>query len=559
MPRSRFAGYKFCQLIRWVSFVSGLTRTMIFSYFWVQILLMKGKFILVISLCLTMLACAKRQQPAGPPNIIFILSDDHAKRALSIYDTALINTPHLDRIGREGMRFDRAFVTNSICAPSRAVFLTGKYSHINGLRDNRDEFDGSQPTFPKYLQQAGYQTALIGKWHLKTAPTGFDYWNILIDQGHYYNPDFIENGDTSRREGYVSDLITDYALRYLNQRQPDKPFLLLYWHKTPHRNWMPDIQDLPEFTRTYPEPATLFDKYTTRTSAAHAQDLSIRNMFMSSDMKLLPDYYENEEGSGGAGPDYDAKKDWEAIRARMTPQQRAAWDAHYQKINEEYRRNPPQGDDLTRWKYQRYLQDYLGTVRSLDRNVGRLLEYLDDQNLTENTLVIYGSDQGFFLGEHGWYDKRFMYEETLGTPLLMRWPGTIEPGAVNSDLVLNLDVAPTLLEVAGIPDPGDMQGRSLIPVLRGETPADWRTSFYYHYYEFPHGWHSVKKHEGVRTATQKLIRFYGEREEYELYDLDQDAQEMQNLSGTEAYRHAENNLKQLLQEHREKLMVKDDQ
>ena len=519
---------------------------------------MRGKIILVISLILAVLACSKRQQSAGPPNIIFILSDDHAKRALSIYDTTLISTPHLDRIGREGMRFDRAFVTNSICAPSRAVFLTGKYSHINGLRDNRDEFDGGQPTFPKYLQQAGYQTALIGKWHLKTAPTGFDYWNILIDQGHYYNPDFIENGDTSRREGYVSDLITDYALNYLNQRQPDKPFLLLYWHKTPHRNWMPDIQDLPELTHNYPEPPTLFDDYTSRTSAAHAQDLSIRNMFMSSDMKLLPEYYENEEGSGGAGPNYDAKKDWEAIRARMTSQQRSAWDAHYQKINEEYRRNSPQGDDLTRWKYQRYLQDYLGTVHSLDRNVGRLLKYLDEQNLAENTIVIYGSDQGFFLGEHGWYDKRFMYEETLGTPLLMRWPGTIQPGSVNTDLVLNLDVAPTLLEMAGIPDPGDMQGRSLIPVLNGKTPGDWRTSFYYHYYEFPHGWHSVKKHEGVRTATQKLIRFYGEREEYELYDLDQDPQEMHNLAGTETYRNAENNLKQLLQKHRRTLKVKDE-
>lgn len=511
-------------------------------------------FILII-FCLAISFCSNPKTHDIKPNIIFILSDDHAKKALSIYDTSLISTPHLDRIGREGLRFNRAFVTNSICAPSRAVFLTGKYSHLNGLRDNRDEFDGSQPTLPKYLQQAGYKTALIGKWHLKTSPTGFDYWNILVDQGHYYNPDFIENGDTTRRLGYVSDLITDYAIDFLNQRPADQPFCLLYWHKSPHRNWMPDTKDLPEFERTYPEPATLLDDYKTRTSAAHTQDLSIKNMFLSLDMKLLPGSYTEEDGSGGGGEGYNAIQDWKDTRARMTAEQLAAWDEHYNQVNADYQRIKPQGEALTRWKYQRYMQDYLGTVRSLDNNVGRLLNYLDEHGLTENTIVIYGSDQGFFLGEHGWYDKRFMYEETLSMPFLMRWPGIIAPGRTNNDLILNLDLTPTLLDIVGLPQPAELQGRSFLPILKGETPKDWRSSFYYHYYEFPHGWHSVKKHEGVRTATQKLIRFYGESEEFELYDLDQDPQELNNLMGNEAYQAAGNNLKKLLQEHRENLKV----
>ncbi len=459
-------------------------------------------------------AAPAAQEAAARPNIVFIFSDDHAWQALSAYGhpAKLLETPHLDRIAREGMRFDRCLVTNSICGPSRAVILTGKYSHLNGFYNNsNNRFDGSQVTFPKLLQAAGYQTAIVGKWHLVTDPTGFDYWEILPGQGAYYNPPMIKGGQRVKHEGYTSDIIADLSLDWLkNRRDPSKPFLLMSQHKAPHREWSPALRHLGhDNDRKYPEPENLFDDYSGRGKAELTQDMSIEKTMTPRDLKLAPP------------PDLNAE-------------QRKAWDAYYNPRNEAFKAANPQGKDLVRWRFNRYMHDYLGCVKAVDEAVGRILDYLKEAGLEKNTLVVYSSDQGFFLGEHGWFDKRWIYEESLRTPLVARWPGVTKPGSVSGQIVSNLDFAQTFLEAAGVAAPAEMQGRSLVPILKGQAPADWRKSFYYHYYEFP-GPHSVRKHYGVVTDRYKLVRFYEPETDYwELFDREKDPLEMKSVHGDPA-------------------------
>lgn len=480
------------------------------------------------------------------PNIIFLMADDHAFQAISAYGSRLIKTPNIDRLASEGMRFDRAFVTNSICAPSRAVILTGKFSHLNGLRDNRQVFDGSQQTFPKIMRAAGYQTAMIGKWHLKSPPTGFDYWEVLPDQGHYYQPDFRTPAGIIRRQGYVTDIITDLAIDWLDKkRDKDRPFMMMCHHKAPHREWMPGPDHLKDFKdKPLPEPQTLFDDYSNRGRAAREAEMRIsEHMGWTNDHKIPPEvrdrlgfkdfmaWYENA---------------YRANYGRMSDEEKKNWDAVFGPINAEFEKNTPRAQELIRWRYQRYMQDYLACIQSVDDNVGRLLDYLDKSGLKNNTLVMYTSDQGFYLGEHGWFDKRFMYEESFRTPLLARWPGRITPGTVNDNLVQNLDFAETMLDVAGLPVPQDMQGKSLLPLFDGST-ENWRDAIYYHYYEYP-GIHMVKRHYGVRTSRYKLIHFYYDVDEWELYDLEKDPQELKNVYGDPAYTTVQAELHQRLRE-----------
>lgn len=502
---------------------------------------MKYYYLIYLTFALIFVNCS-RQSPK--PNIIFIMADDHAEKAISAYGYDFIETPNIDRLANEGMRFENSFVTNSICAPSRATILTGKYSHINGKKDNADIFDSDQQTFPKLLQKAGYQTAVIGKWHLKSEPVGFDYWNILPDQGVYYNPTFIEMGDTVQYEGYVTDLITDIVLKKLEERDKTKPFCYLYYHKAPHRNWMPALRYIKEFTqKKYDLPDNFYDDYSYRGSAAHEQDMEIRNMFFSSDMKLHPKTYMGYDKHTGGFADFNALADWELFYSSFTPEQKAEWDKYYDPINEEFKKMQPRGNELTEWMFQRYMQDYLGCIASIDENIGRLLDYLDKEGLSENTIVIYTSDQGFYLGEHGWYDKRFMYEQSLSMPLIIKYSGYVKPSTVSNELVLNLDMAPTLLELAGVDIPKDMQGASLAQILNGESPGNWRNSIYYHYYEYPHGWHKVKKHYGIRTDRYKLIHFYDDVDEWELYDLEEDPNEMNSLVNNPDYDYLVDSLK----------------
>jgi arylsulfatase A-like enzyme len=447
---------------------------------------------------------------AKRPNVIFIMSDDHDGQAISCYGSKVNQTPNVDRIAKEGMRFEHCFCTNSICAPSRAVILTGKYSHLNGVKDNVDKFDGAQQTGPKLLQQAGYETAIIGKWHLKTDPTGFDYWNILIDQGVYYNPPLIEMGQRKKHEGYVTEIITDLALQWLKGRKGDKPFYLMMHHKAPHREWEPAPKYLTlNEDKEIPEPPTLFDDYAGRGRAAHEQDMTIARTMNDKDVKLTPP-------------------------TGLTPEQKAKWDAAYGPKIKAFKEANLQGKDLIRWKYQRYMHDYLACIASVDDSVGQVLDYLRQAGLADNTIVIYTSDQGFYLGEHGWFDKRWMYEKSLHMPLLVRYPKEIKAGSVNRDMVMNLDFAETFLDYAGARVPDDMQGRSLRPILQGQTPSDWRKSIYYHYYEYP-AVHSVKRHYGIRTERYKLIHFYFDIDEWELYDLKNDPDEMHNVYNDPAY------------------------
>jgi arylsulfatase A-like enzyme len=463
---------------------------------------------------LLMASCSSK---SARPNLLFIFSDDHAYQAISAYGGRLASvapTPNIDRIAHEGVLFQKCYVTNSICAPSRATVLTGKHSHLNGVLDNRMSFDSQQQTFPKLLRQTGYETAIVGKWHLKSKPTGFDYWQVLPGQGHYYNPDFKTPSGTHQETGYVTDLITDKALSWLeNRNEKSKPFMLMLQHKAPHREWEPGPKHLDLFKDIkFPEPPNLFDDYQGRGTAAKKQDMSIeKTMRLAADLKVWG------EEKGGA---------WKRTYGRMNEEQRKAWDAAYDPVIQEFKQSNLSGKELVRWKYQRYLQDYLRCIRSVDENVGRVLDYLEASGLAENTLVVYNSDQGFYLGEHGWFDKRFMYEESYKTPLVMRWPKVIDPGRIDSHLVSNLDFAQTFLDLAGKEPPADMQGRSLKPLLLGTSIDNWRKSLYYHYYEYP-AVHSVRRHEGVATVRYKLIHFY-DLGEWELYDLKTDPREMQN-------------------------------
>jgi len=469
--------------------------------------------------------CIKNKNgTSDKPNILFIMSDDHASHAIGCYGSRLNQTPNIDRIAQKGVRFDNCFCTNGICAPSRAVILTGKHSHINGVRDNRLAFDGSQETFPKLLQSAGYQTALIGKWHLKSDPTGFDYWNILPGQGHYYNPDLIEMGMEKRVDGYVTDILTGTALDYLkNKRDKSKPFLLMFHHKAPHRNWQPPLRYLTKFDDVdFPEPANLFDDYATRSAAASEQEMTLKEHMQ---------------------PDYDLKMG--DAPERMTEEQKKAWNEVYGPKKDNYEQENPEGDDLVRWKYRRYMQDYLGCIAAVDDSIGKILDYLDDSGLAANTLVVYTSDQGFYLGEHGWFDKRFMYEESLKMPLLVCYPDLASPASVNQDMVSNLDFAPTFLDLAGVNIPPEIQGRSFKNILKGKEIKDWRESFYYHYYEYP-AVHMVKRHYGIRTKQYKLMHFYYDIDAWELYDLEKDPLEMNNVYGDPAYQEIAQDLKKEL-------------
>jgi arylsulfatase A-like enzyme len=496
-----------------------------------------------------MAACSSHEPPPAKPNILFVFTDDHAPHAVGAYGSRINETPNMDRIAKEGMIFHNAFVTNSICAPSRAVILTGKHSHVNGILDNRQRFDGTQMTFPKLLQQHGYQTAIIGKWHLKTEPTGFDYWEVLPGQGNYYNPDFRTQEGTVTYTGYVTDIITEKVLGWLKSgRDQEKPFMLMYQHKAPHREWAPGPDHLTLYDDVQiPEPETLFDDWEGRTSAAKTQEMTIaEHMRLHYDLKVLPTEEEARDGLGAT-----------ALRLyeRMNDEQKAAWDRAYVPKNEAFRKAGLEGDDLVRWKYQRYIKDYLRTIASVDDNLGRVLDYLDASGLAENTIVIYSSDQGFYLGDHGWFDKRWMYEESLRMPLLVRWPGVVAPGSENYDLVQNLDFAETFLDAAGVEIPADMQGQSLVPLLRGEKPPVWRDSIYYQYYEFP-GAHSVARHYGIRTRQHKLIYYY-QIDEWELFDLTKDPDEMKSVYSDTEYAGVVSDLKVRLKQLREKYRVPD--
>jgi arylsulfatase A-like enzyme len=455
------------------------------------------------------------------PNILFIMADDHAWQAVSAYGESrhLIQTPNLDRLANEGMRFDRCLVVNSLCGPARASIITGTYSHINGFYNNSNcRFDGAQTTYPKLLQQAGYQTAMIGKWHLESDPTGFDHWEILPEQGIYYNPPMICDGKKVRHQGYVTEIVTDLSLDWLKNRDTNKPFMLLCWHKAPHRNWQPALKDLDfDHDRQYPLPETLYDDYSGRGQAEHDQDMMIAStMTLKSDNKLA------------TPPD-------------LSSEQAKIWNAYYAPRNAAFQKQNPTGKELTAWKYNRFMHDYLGCIKGVDDNVGRLLKYLDDTGLASNTIVVYSSDQGFFLGEHGWFDKRWIFQESARTPLLVRWPSVVKAGSTNGSLVSSIDLAETFLEAAGAKIPDRMQGRSLLPIFAGTTPADWRKAFYYHYYEFAE--HRVRPHYGVITDRYTLAHFYWPDVDYwELFDREKDPQEMKSVFGNPAYAEVQTNL-----------------
>ncbi len=503
--------------------------------------------IFVLAACQT--KTQKEEQKAKRPNIIFMMSDDHAYQAISAYSDKLTQTPNIDRIAKEGMIFKNACVTNSICAPSRAVILTGKHTHINGKTDNYFPFDTTQVTFPQLLQEAGYQTAMFGKLHFGNSPKGFDQFKILPGQGAYYNPDFITKNDgTIRVEGYTTDIITDMTINWLDkERDAEKPFMLFYLHKAPHREWLPAERHYKEFTKkTFPEPETLFDNYEGRGTAAKTAEMNLlTHMNWAGDSKIEPALM--DELRIPETCDWD-KSAFAREVGRQNPEQRAKWDAVYGPINEDFRKNYKNMSkkDLMKWRYQRYMQDYLGTIAAVDEGVGTVLDYLDDKGLSENTIVVYTSDQGFYLGEHGWFDKRFIYDESFKTPLLVRWPNVITPNTTNTQMVQNLDFAQTFLEAAGLKAPEDMQGESLVPLFKGET-ENFRDAAYYHYYEYP-SVHMVKRHYGIVTEEYKLIHFYYDVDEWELYDRKKDKNEMTNVYDDPAYAEIVKDLTQQLKD-----------
>lgn len=466
------------------------------------------------------------------PNIIYIMSDDHALGAVSSYGHKvgkLAPTPNIDRIARNGVRFENSFVNNSLCGPSRATMFTGKFSHINGFAYNGQVFDGTQDTWINTLQNNGYTTAAIGKWHINLTPDGFkfDHWEVLNDQGEYYNPDWITKDGVTMEEGYTTDQVTEKTITWLDkQRDTSKPFALIMHHKAPHRNWMP----APEYTRLFenvefPVPENYFDDYEGRV-AAERQTMNIyRDAQEGHDLKMTT----------GVGETEWREDIWPHLLARLTPEQRAEWDAAYQKRNDDMNANEDKWteEEIAIWKYQRYMQDYLATIRSVDDSVGEVLDYLEANNLFDNTIVVYTSDQGFYMGEHGWFDKRFMYEQSFQTPLVMQYPAKIKSGTVVNELVQNIDYAPTFLDYAGVTPYEGIQGESLAPVIAGEA-EDWRTSLYYHFYEDP-AMHDVGRHYGVRDDRYKLIHFYFNMDEWEFYDLENDPQEMNNAINDPQY------------------------
>ena len=454
------------------------------------------------------------------PNILYIMSDDHAAHAISAYGSRINQTPQLDRIAQEGMRFDHCFCTNSICTPSRATILTGLYSHENGVRTLADHLDHNLLTFPQLLRAAGYQTAIVGKWHLghgrRWDPAGFDYWSVLPDQGEYFDPPMYEMGQRRVFPGYATDIITDLSLDWLGRRDPERPFFLMCHHKAPHRPWRPDAKHAQLYEDVeLPLPPTFADDYATRPAAAAAH-MRIARDLTAEDLK-------------------------QPVPAGLS------------------------SAEQNEWKYQRYIKDYLRCVASIDDNVGRLLEYLDAEGLRENTVVVYTSDQGFFLGDHGWYDKRFMYEESLKMPLLVRYPREVAPGSVSAAMALNVDFAPTFLDLAGVGIPETFQGTSLRPLLGGTTPPDWQTTMYYRYWMHLDEPHRVWAHYGVRSERYKLIYYYGEAlgaagahdrptpKTWELFDLQEDPYELHNRYDDPAYQAVVAELKAELQRLQDRL------
>jgi len=489
-------------------------------------------------------ACSDKDER---PNILFIMSDDHAYQAISAYDDRLIQTPNIDRIADEGILFTNACVTNSICAPSRAVILTGKHSHLNGKIDNHAKFDTTQVTFPQLFQKAGYQTAMYGKLHFGNNPKGVDDFWILPGQGDYINPKFLGKEKDTLITGYVSDVITDLTLNWFKtKRDKSKPFMMMYLHKAPHRAWWPSPEKFAEFyEKTFPEPETLFDDYSNRGTAAKTAEMNLlTHMQYMHDSKVRPSVIEE---MGKVEPEIVyIKGDGSLMRptargfygpfGRANEEQKKKYDVTLDKISADFKENWPTMNDTQKmkWKFQRYMQDYLATISSVDDNVGRVLDYLEETGLDDNTIVVYTSDQGFYLGEHGWFDKRFIYDESFKTPLMIKWPNKIKPGITNDEMVQNLDFAQTFLEAAMIDVPDDMQGESLMPLLKGENDKWTREEVYYHYYEYP-SVHMAKRHYGIVTKEFKLVRFYYDVDEWELYDRLNDPNEMNNVYDDPAY------------------------
>jgi len=506
------------------------------------------------------LGCFNSAETETPPNILFIMSDDHAYQAISAYDDRLIQTPNIDRIANEGMIFKNACVTNSICAPSRAVILTGKHSHLNGKIDNHAKFDDSQITFPQLFQKAGYQTAMFGKLHFGNNPKGVDDFLILPGQGDYINPKFLGKDKDTIITGYVTDVITDLTLDWFKtKRDKKKPFLMMYLHKAPHRAWWPSPEKFAEFyEKEFPEPETLFDDYSGRGTAAKTAEMNIlTHMQYMHDSKVRPSTIKE---MGKVEPEIVyVKGDGSLMRpseqgfyrpfGRANKEQKKKYDVTLDKISEDFKTNWPKmnNEEKMKWKFQRYMQDYLATISSVDDNVGRVLNYLQETGLDENTIVVYTSDQGFYLGEHGWFDKRFIYDESFKTPLMIKWPNVIKPGTSSEEMVQNLDFAQTFLEAAMIKAPDDMQGESLIPLLKGD-PKKWnRDAVYYHYYEYP-SVHMAKRHYGIVNKEFKLVRFYYDVDEWELYDRLKDPYEMNNVYNDPGYKEVVEKLTEELKE-----------
>ena len=533
------------------------------------------------------------QNAGDRPNILYIMCDDHAMAAISAYGSPiskLAPTPNIDRLAERGMKFNEAFVENSLSTPSRACLMTGLYSHQNGQRQLAEGIDTTKVFFSEMLQQAGYETAVVGKWHMGCRPKGFDYYHILNNQGQYYNPTFASTGhyrEFKQEMGYATDLITDHAIEYLDGRDKSKPFCLLVHHKAPHRIWMPNTKYVDKYANVnFPLPETFWDDYATRGSAASTQKMTISEyMEMVRDLKV-PELYDPSTPEGR-----DSYAGLMGEINRMTPKQREAIDAYYLPRNRDFLSKNLTGKDLVEWKYQNYIRDYMAVIASVDESVGRLLDYLDKNGLTDNTIIVYTSDQGFYLGEHGWFDKRFMYEESFHTPLIISYPKHIQPGTVCNQMVQNIDFAPTFLDLAGLKKPEYMPGTSLQPLFAEGQTKKWRKSLYYHYYDYP-TYHMVRKHDGVRTERYKLIHFYGKGGErgiyenkyqcmpgtseyncfkylqginyisddadvdyFELYDIQSDPNELHNIYGQPGTEKVEKELKKLLAKYRKDLKV----
>lgn len=526
--------------------------------------LINAGYLITPAILLASCGAGQKESPADnkPLNIIHIMTDDHSYQTLSAYGHALgklAPTPNLDKLAAQGMLFRQAFVENSLSTPSRACLMTGLYSHQNGQRQLGAGIDTTKTFFSEILQQHGYQTAVVGKWHMQCEPKGFDYYQVLWDQGEYYNPEFKSketNGEYTRREGYATKLTTDYAIDFLEHRNADKPFCLLVHHKAPHRNWMPEEKYLHLYDDVeFPYPDTFDDDYSTRCEPAHTQEMQIdKNMTIVYDLKL------NELKNTKPYSDEWNVEGMQASLDRMNNEERQHWEEAYAGRYKDFMDSKRSGEELKKWKYQQYIKDYVRCIKTIDDEVGRLIQYLEQHGLMDNTVIVYTSDQGFYMGEHGWFDKRFMYEESFRTPLIIRYPGK-KQGLENHDLVQNIDFAPTYLDIAGIEKPECMSGTSLVPLLDGATPENWRDCLYYHYYDYP-AIHMVRRHDGVRDKRYKLIHFYGGKDERndavncnELYDLRSDPNETNNLFGNPDYKEVQERLAEKLDSFRTDLKV----